>query len=72
MHLANANKCHFVVWTLKSIEVILVFRDPTWNLFLSQLESFFVEFYAANYFDKIKCLFSTRHTNYRLQFLYLF
>ena len=44
MHLANANKCHFVVWTLKSIEVILVFRDPTWNLFLSQLESFFVEF----------------------------
>ena len=40
MHLANVSTCHFVVWTLKSIEVILVFRDPTWNLFLSQLESF--------------------------------
>ena len=44
MHLANASKCHFVVWTLKGIEVILVFRDPTRNLFLSQLEIFFVEY----------------------------
>ena len=33
MHLVNASKCYFVVWTLKSIEVILVFRDPIWNLF---------------------------------------
>lgn len=41
LHLTNAVKCHFVVWTEVDMAVVCVRRDPTWHHNLYKLESFY-------------------------------